>query len=161
LRPGGGYRANSGDRRAGFRGGRPEARRRLWARMRQAPASARRVDEYRRTDGRGYVKTRKGDFLCAETISEFVISLLVADILKRRMSVNFIDTFYFGVCNKRGRSSQYTFMEKIDGDLDKVLDRLSRNDVNSIYIQIIHSIATYQKLYKIVHGDLHEGNLCF
>lgn len=121
-----------------------------------------RTSQYdiRKSDGRGYISIPRGSFICSEPVSEFVISLLVANILRRNISMNFIDTFYFGICSPRGRDKrQYTFMEQIDGDLEHHIRRMTREQVNAAYVQIIHAIATYQRIYGIVHGDLHEGNV--
>lgn len=99
-----------------------------------------------------------GSLLCTDTVSEFYIALLVADLLKRNISINFLDVIYFGVC-KGHFARQYTFMEKVSTSLYKVKERLSEEQINSIYIQILHAIAVYQREYKIVHGDLHMGNV--
>lgn len=116
--------------------------------------------DFRRTDGKGYTIIPRWNFLCTETISEFVISLLVAEILRKKISVNFIDTFYFAICKDR-TPEQYMFMEEVNGSLKAAIAKrqLTHSEINSIYIQIVHAIATYQKIYRIAHSDLHTGNV--
>jgi hypothetical protein len=108
---------------------------------------------YKRVDGRGDFYVSKGNFVCDETLSEFIISLLAGDLT--RVSSNFINTYYFGLCNKK---MQYTFMESVDSSLDK-LHGLKPSQIESLYIQIIHAVALFQKTYKIVHGDLKMDNI--
>ena len=67
--------------------------------------------------------------------------------------------------------NKYIFMEKIDKDvlsmdecLFEQLDRFQCNNLkwkvtNVLFVQILHAIATYQKHYKLMHNDLHGGNV--
>lgn len=113
--------------------------------------------------------------------SEFAISVLAGSLYRSGRSINFLDVFYFATCagdHKKGISNQYTFMELIDSSFRKSLKCICEIDYNrqktlifktnadaatkameSICIQIIHSIYVYQTVYKIVHGDLHDDNV--
>ena len=115
-----------------------------------------------RNDGRGNITFPAGSFLCGPITSEFVISLMVADLRAKGRSLNFIDTFYFATCHSApalGIRDQYTFMEQVDGDLKKIFDKATDSDVASLYIQILHALATCQTYWNIVHSDLHESNV--
>jgi serine/threonine protein kinase len=55
-------------------------------------------------------------------------------------------------------------MEMIDFSLRKmmpcILASLNVDDtLGSVFVQILHAIYKYQKIYRIVHGDLHEDNI--
>lgn len=117
--------------------------------------------EYERTDTQQNVKVPKGSIFCSEEITEFIISLFVAEFYKSGKAINFIDTFYFATCAKyKAKIAQYyIFMEQIDRTFLGVLKADYPEKVyNHIYVQTLFAIAMYQK-YKIVHGDLHADNV--
>ena len=112
-------------------------------------------------------------YACADMYSEYLLSLIVAHSFKRSgRSANFIDTFLFSTCDTakdlRQSKTQYTFMEKIDTTLYDTLKRIripykaaatwGPSLAESLFIQTLHAIATYQTL-KITHGDLHDSNV--
>ncbi len=106
-------------------------------------------------------------YLCEKnTYSEYVIGLLVANLYRKGISINFIDVFGFATCTKRInlKTSQYIFMEKIDAQLLNFVGRTEKlseysSYMSSLYIQTLAAIATYQHYYQISHNDLHLGNL--
>jgi serine/threonine protein kinase len=73
---------------------------------------------------------KAGSYVCeSETFSEYLISLLVADLYRTGTSIHFINTFSFATClseemvkkKMKERVHQYIFMERIDNTLEKVL----------------------------------------
>jgi hypothetical protein len=136
-------------------------------------------------DPNNILKLNKGDSLCPAEVSEFAISLLVGSLYRAGKCIGMLDIFYFAVCPNTAAESvynppkQYIFMEKIDSSVRKSLrclfetdydakpmgpvsgidDALRASTLNSIIIQIIFNIYSYQENYKIVHGDLHGDNV--
>lgn len=126
-------------------------------------------------------------YLCGNNAySEYIISLLAGEIYRSGASINFLDTFNFATCaeypppapvlsafkklaSKRGTQlesydkigAQYTFMEKIDGTLNSILQAIDPLYIPGLVIQLLHAIATYQEQHRIVHGDLHMENVFF
>jgi hypothetical protein len=112
-------------------------------------------------------------FVCDSDYSEYIISVLVANLKRKMISANFIDTFLFATCEDpdQYRSNHFIFMEKVDATFGNIIDIISEKTysgkiqqrdsmaVNSIFIQTLHAIAAYQQKYKIVHGDLHQDNV--
>ncbi len=137
--------------------------------------------KYHRTDGRGVIEIPKGSFICESVYSEYIISLLIGEIIRNGTCINFLDTFAFALCPGVSPSKyyvtakQYTFMEQIDTTLRRSLrcivekprnmsksgipKKTSKEISEFIFIQILFGIAVYQKLYNIVHGDLHDDNV--
>lgn len=130
--------------------------------------------EYMKTDGsQTKVIFPTGSYLCDENqYSEYINGLLCGNLYRDGISINFIDVFDFITCplsdgigelGKSGR--QYIFMEKIDSSYDKwskCIEDIHTDEISLIevfYIQIIHAIATYQKIYQLQHNDLHPGNI--
>jgi len=110
---------------------------------------------YTRNDNQGTTIFPEGSYSCNEELSEFIISLFVGDLSKSKQSINFLETYYFAICNDK----KYMFMEKADSTLGAEFGHFSIEDVNSVYIQLLHSLALIQKKYSIVHGDLHLDNV--
>lgn len=115
-----------------------------------------------------YDKSKKitfhNPYLCKEEYySEYAIGLLCAQFYKKSMSIHFIDIYAFNACfekQEKGYINDYIFMEKLDNDLNNVLDCI-KNDVNlfySLFVQLFHTIYMYQSL-MISHNDLHMGNI--
>lgn len=128
-----------------------------------------------------------GSYLCpTNAYSEYLISLLAGEIYRGGTSINFLDTFNFATCSeyppparvlaafkklayKKDEKlesldrigAQYTFIEKVDGVLVDLLKSINPNYIPGLVIQLLHAIATYQEQYKIVHGDLHMGNVFY
>lgn len=134
-------------------------------------------------DGSGKVTIPEDSYICQqEQYSEYVIGAIAGNIYRNGKSVNFFDVFMFSTCSEefdpyKKLSNQYIFMEKIDGIMRDVprhilMDKnkkelfddydINYDDIDSIYvillIQTLHALACLQK-YKIVHGDLHLGNI--
>jgi len=138
-----------------------------------------------RVDNMGDTIIPSGSYLCSyEAYSEYVIGLLLARLYMSGRCINFVNTFGFATCNeaKPGADTrnflqkllgqpapydipdvyQYTFMELVDGgDLFTLLEShtLSNSTISALYIQILFAITCYQEMHKMVHGDLHPGNV--
>lgn len=125
-----------------------------------------------RFDGRGSVMISKGSYLCRDnTYSEYILGVLCGKLYRDGVSANFIDTFGFAMCPKlsdiemdsrKVNYRQYVFMEKINYSLAqaaKTLKLMPPKDINSLFIQTLHAIATYQTVYQLQHNDLHFGNI--
>jgi serine/threonine protein kinase len=112
-----------------------------------------------------------GSYMCNSPIfTEYIIGLLCSKLNTDRKSVNFIETNGFTTCSvhnelpelKKHNITQYIFMEKITGPLSSILNKhLSKTDLDSILIQLISSIYTYQTVYGINHNDLHPNNIMY
>jgi serine/threonine protein kinase len=101
-------------------------------------------------EGRGYA--------CDNAIySEYVLMILLGEMYRKSRTINFMDVFDFATCYKKTNSMQYIFMEKISP-----MDVFINNDssvISNIIIQLLFSIASYQRKYLISHNDLHPGNI--
>ena len=112
---------------------------------------------YKRLDTLREVSFPQDSFICDDAKSEFMISLLASGLLSK--SPNFIETYYLAVCGSEHYKS-YTFMEKIDTTLRNLINyKYAIYFYESLYIQVIHALATIQTEYMIVHGDLHLENV--
>jgi len=58
---------------------------------------------------------------------------------------------------------EVVFMEKMDYTLDTLMSQedLSDNDWFSIFMQVIMTLLTYQKVFSFTHNDLHSSNIMF
>jgi len=102
-----------------------------------------------------------GSYICENSaFSEYLVGLLAGAFYEKGMSINFIHTFSFATCKKRDSTHNYTFMQRIDGSINKLFPMNDPVDENAVAIQVLHAIATYQTL-KISHNDLHFGNIMF
>jgi hypothetical protein len=54
--------------------------------------------KYERMDGNGFIVLDKGDIVCGNTYTEFMISSLVGELYKSGESINFLNTLYFATC---------------------------------------------------------------
>lgn len=88
---------------------------------------------------------------------EYIISLLVSDLLCKGKCINFIEMVDFISCQKSGSLDQYTIMEKIDGTLHD--GPVTVADIDAALIQILSAVAIYQDAYKLSHNDLHSNNV--
>lgn len=54
-------------------------------------------------------------------------------------------------------------MEKCDGTLDALLEdkKLNEKEMNSVLVQIIFMLLTYQKVFDFTHNDLHTNNIVY
>jgi serine/threonine protein kinase len=144
-----------------------------------------KIVKYERFDSRGQTIFNAGDQVCPPMTSEFGISILAGSLYRSRRSINFLDVFYFATCKDEiitdlSVANQYTFMERITASLRKSISCLceqnlnknvsaffladpvsSERAMNSVVVQIIHAIYTYQSVYQVVHGDLHDDNVFF
>ena len=123
---------------------------------------------WERTDNKGKTIFPKGSIICAPAASEFLIALTVGEFKKKFQSQNFMNTVYLASCYSNGViENQYTLMEQVDGDIHTLFKswhdrqlRLTHDDIDSMYIQILHALHMCQTL-EIVHGDLHTGNVLY
>lgn len=125
------------------------------------PGPCEQIEKYKLNNKGGSIfRAPKGSLFCKEAISEFYISLLISQFVQKNISVNFFETYFFAMCREDKSFHQFTFMDKIIGDtLYKNRAMLSIQDIDSIYVQVLHAIGLYQKYYDIVHGDLHYNNV--
>jgi serine/threonine protein kinase len=133
-----------------------------------------RVDKelkIKRADDKGkFVTIPKGSYLCdIPQYSEYVIGNIAGSFYRKGTSINFIDVFAFATCISNDLSlfdktiHQYIFMEKIDATLEEIDEtKFGSNKRNYVYstllIQVLHALDCLHK-YKIVHADLHDGNI--
>lgn len=142
---------------------------------------------FKRTDGKGVITFPAKSYICDQNeYSEYVNSLLAGELMRSGLSINFINTFNFATCAKNPppkvyrqrleeigeydededdldeQGVQYTFMEKVDGSMDNLLNEgIQAGEAARIFVQIVHAIAMYQLNFKTVHGDLHPGNVFY
>lgn len=126
----------------------------------------------------GATEIPKGSYLCDnESYSEYAIGVLVSELYKRNLSINFIDILDFVSCYEVGKTRaskpkplQYIFMQQIGYSLDSTtfLDvdveskdskQIDIDEMNALIIQLLYAIACYQTYFKISHNDLHLGNI--
>jgi serine/threonine protein kinase len=98
-------------------------------------------------------------YVCMNTYTEYLISLLVSKFYREKECINFIDTFAFATCESdKYNYKQYTFMQQIDSSLQTLQQQQKIEDIDNIIVQLLFAISLYQKL-KISHNDLHTGNI--
>lgn len=112
----------------------------------------------------------KGTYLCEESMTEYLISLILGEVRRREESIFFIDTFAFAACRKQNTTNYayFTFMEQVDGTLTELfrqtnLDNIEvehLNNVNAVIVHILIAVAQMQKL-GIQHNDLHLENVFY
>jgi serine/threonine protein kinase len=129
-----------------------------------------------RIKGSQKIKIPKGSYLCDnESFSEFCISVYTGTLYRKSVCINFFNIYSMFTClESRGTNfaeyKQYTFMDKIDGELAKfasclslekylTFDGHSEDMINGVYIQTLFAIAIYQSEFMISHNDLHTGNV--
>jgi len=125
------------------------------------------IKSYKRFDGEGVTKVSPRSIICDQEYSEYALALLLGDIASRGVCINFVDVFAFATCNNKNENTiyNYTFMEKAHSTLRKKVGCIFGSTdkktklTNFLLIQILFAIATYQKEYEIVHGDLHADNI--
>jgi serine/threonine protein kinase len=117
----------------------------------------------------------KGSFLCDNSdYTEYVISVLCANLEKNGICVNFNNVFGFSMCTSSDMFGKmqvfdYTFMELLDDSLDGGLepyveeydyDDERRDEIlGSVAIQILFALSAMQRIYGIQHNDLHAANV--
>ena len=54
-------------------------------------------------------------------------------------------------------------MDKMDNTLDSLLDSesITSDELRSALFQVVITLATYNKLYKFAHNDLHTNNIMY
>lgn len=129
----------------------------------------------------GAFEIPEGSYICeSESFSELVTAVYAGKLYRDGICANFFNTYSMFTClnsddleeeSDFATYHQYTFMDKIDGDLNKYKTciacdkyaeenkRISSDIINGIYVQSIFAIAAYQQIYNISHNDLHTGNL--
>jgi serine/threonine protein kinase len=137
-----------------------------------------------RHDSSGKTIIPKGSYICGMEYVEYVIGIIAANMYENGTSVNFLDVFMFATCLDDNNffygkklSTHYIFMEKADGILFDVQERLLTDDyqknlfdsyavnyddketiITILFIQIFHALACLQK-YEISHNDLNLANI--
>ncbi len=104
----------------------------------------------------------RGSYICdSPSHTEYVISLLCRDILVSEICINFLDIFGFSMCAQEDGLKDYTFMQRIHGDINQFADRtdLTPAFFDSILIQAMFAISAYKRTHNIQHNDLHCGNV--
>ncbi len=112
----------------------------------------------------------KGSYLCKDEIfNEYVISVYVGQLYRTGQCIHFFNVYSFFACNNDGSFPQYILMDKLDGSLRDNKACLSLTKFNlfkhpddikdSLYVQTLFAIATYQKIFQISHNDLHQDNV--
>lgn len=130
---------------------------------------------FKRADGGGKITVPAGSLICQNSITEIIISLMAGELIRKNLSINFVDTFYFATCRQsKDEIKQYTFMERIDTSLDKIGGYVdgkgvqkppvfgkapTEEEIVSLYLQVVHALAVLQNKFAIVHGDLHTDNV--
>ena len=121
----------------------------------------------KRVDDKGkFITIPKGSYLCDKPqYSEYVIGNIAGNLYREGTSINFIDVFAFATCIKHDwnlsdkKIYQYIFMEKIDATLEQTKFGNKRSYIySSLLVQVLHALDCLHK-YKIVHADLHGGNV--
>lgn len=119
---------------------------------------------------RSYIIVPKGSLLCdSNEYSEYIISLMCGEMYRKKISINFIDTFGFATCPKEKVIKNYVFMERINSTLRDVFTRLNKlsKEVPAVRINMVVDNLLFQTLFGvaclqsqgIVHGDLHADNI--
>jgi serine/threonine protein kinase len=109
----------------------------------------------------------EGAYMCkTPAFTEYIIGLLCSRLYQIGKSINFIEMNGLTTCmdTKRDKqtSSQYIFMEKITGQISSLLEKSpSKIDLDSLIIQLLFGIKSYQLEYNICHNDLHTGNIMY
>jgi serine/threonine protein kinase len=130
----------------------------------------------------------KGSYVCTDNaFSELVIAVYTGKLYRDGKCINFFNTYTMFTCltppededtdDDEGqldypykRYTQFTFMDKIDGELRKYRscitwdryieeNRISPDIVNGVYVQTLFAIAAYQHYCSVSHNDLHSGNV--
>lgn len=129
-----------------------------------------RKDYNKLPEGMGNSTVVKNNIFILDTdISEYILSLLVAELYSMGNCINFPDVYDFAVCKDIHEPylvDNYIFMEKLDYSLyDFVMCVLKLKDKNTIdrYLSVIHTqvlcaIKSYQNI-GISHNDIHTGNI--
>ena len=109
------------------------------------------------------VKLDKNSIVCDSDETEFLLALFVGELYRKGISINFMRIYYYAICAdyEKQNAQYYTFMQQIDTTFSSLLEnpQTSIHLVNHIFIQVLHSIGMYQSYYRIVHDDLHAGNV--
>jgi len=105
------------------------------------------------------VVIHRGDYLClSNNYTEYLISLLLSNLVETGQSIHFLHTFDFSTCPYDHQLKQYMFTELVDGPLFN-LSTISDIDYEATIFGVLHSIYLMTKLYQINHNDLHGNNV--
>jgi len=122
------------------------------------------LNNYKPLECERYEEKNKLIYICPdEQYSEYVIGIIVSELVKNNRCPFFVDILDFATCYSP-KFAQYIFMERVDGSLRKLIDNgtIDLTDdltARSIFTQLLLSIATYQSLYQVSHNDLHPDNI--
>lgn len=119
-------------------------------------------DYYTRHDYDAKVKIGKSYICQIDIFTEYMISIICSQFLKKGISAHFLESFGLSTCLKEIKKpvvNFYFYMELIDKSLNYIKNCILTKDLMSgVIIQVLHSIYVLQT-QKIVHGDLHVGNV--
>jgi len=129
-----------------------------------------KAKEYTRFDDRGVTKVPKGSYICRDAkYSEYILSVLAAELLEDGKCVHFCNVFGFATCDalKYQGVTQYMFLEHISGGelYDKIPElktiQVTPNHTltDILYLQIIVAVFSYQYIFQLQHNDLHTKNI--
>lgn len=103
-----------------------------------------------------------GNYVCENPIfSEYLIDILVSTLYREGKTIGVLDKFGYNSCpdKKEQKFLIYILMEKMDGSMKTLMQKFP-NDFLPYFIQIVHTIGTYQ-YYGICHQDLHMENILY
>lgn len=107
-------------------------------------------------------------YICTNEIyTEYVISLLVSELVRQGRCINFVETIDFVACPETLKADRYVIMEKVDGTLHDITPCVftthgnSRDMSNGVLLQVLFAIAMYQHTYRITHNDIKTDNIMF
>lgn len=112
-----------------------------------------------------------GSYICdSGNHAEYMISVLCGDLKRKGICENFLDVIGFSMCIRNEKMRDYVFMEKIDGDLDR-LGRMIKTEsiprekaeciIESIFLQILFAMSVMNRVAGVQHNDLHIGNIFY
>jgi len=111
------------------------------------------------------VKIPIGSYICGTSVfSEFAISSICSKLYSTGVSAHFLEMYNFALCKDMFFFNSYTFMEIAGGNSKTCMLNLPvKLEVyeKSFIVQILHTIAVYQSMYKISHNDLHLENIFY
>lgn len=97
-----------------------------------------------------------GDYICLESTVEASINAFVSNLIERTLCPHFVQFISFASC---GKTTAFTFMEKIDVDLYSVVDKFTPHQVTTLNFQVFMALAQLQENFEIAHQDLHLKNV--
>lgn len=93
-----------------------------------------------------------------EFINESLITVLLSNDVKEKNTVHFPKIYNMFICYSYGNPMTYIKMEKLE-PFDSYTWKPEDNHLKTFLVQICATLYFIQKKYKMVHQDLHLGNL--